>query len=121
MHSCCYGHHHTVSFIISVVCDHSCVGLQMVLSVAAEFWEQGDLERTVLEQQPIVRTAWREGERESIPIGHVVMYCLLCSALSQKERSPRPSQLDHILTHTILPSQLPRSVIAFVSEWETLV
>lgn len=23
--------------------------------VAAEFWEQGDLERTVLEQQPIVR------------------------------------------------------------------
>lgn len=27
----------------------------MALSVAAEFWEQGDLERTVLEQQPIVR------------------------------------------------------------------
>lgn len=24
--------------------------------VAAEFWEQGDLERTVLEQQPIVRS-----------------------------------------------------------------
>lgn len=24
--------------------------------MAAEFWEQGDLERTVLEQQPIVRT-----------------------------------------------------------------
>lgn len=23
--------------------------------VAAEFWEQGDLERTVLDQQPIVR------------------------------------------------------------------
>lgn len=23
--------------------------------MAAEFWEQGDLERTVLEQQPIVR------------------------------------------------------------------
>lgn len=29
--------------------------LQVALSVAAEFWEQGDLERTVLEQQPIVR------------------------------------------------------------------
>lgn len=28
--------------------------LQVALSVAAEFWEQGDLERTVLEQQPIV-------------------------------------------------------------------
>ena len=96
------------------VCDHSCVGLQVALSVAAEFWEQGDLERTVLEQQPIVRTAWREGEGESIPIGHVVMYCLLCSTLSQKE----PSQLDHILTHTVLPSQLPRSLIAFVSEWD---
>lgn len=27
---------------------------QVALSVAAEFWEQGDLERTVLEQQPIV-------------------------------------------------------------------
>ncbi|MEQ2305260.1 hypothetical protein AMECASPLE_035993, partial [Ameca splendens] len=27
----------------------------VALSVAAEFWEQGDLERTVLEQQPIVR------------------------------------------------------------------
>lgn len=26
----------------------------MALSVAAEFWEQGDLERTVLQQQPIV-------------------------------------------------------------------
>jgi len=25
--------------------------------VAAEFWEQGDLERTVLDQQPIVRAA----------------------------------------------------------------
>lgn len=24
--------------------------------VAAEFWEQGDLEKTVLEQQPIVRS-----------------------------------------------------------------
>lgn len=28
---------------------------QVALMVAAEFWEQGDLERTVLEQQPIVR------------------------------------------------------------------
>ena len=27
---------------------------QVALSVAAEFWEQGDLERTVLEQNPIV-------------------------------------------------------------------
>lgn len=26
--------------------------------VAAEFWEQGDLERTVLDQQPIV-SLWR--------------------------------------------------------------
>lgn len=26
--------------------------------VAAEFWEQGDLERTVLEQQPIVRSQY---------------------------------------------------------------
>lgn len=26
--------------------------------VAAEFWEQGDLERTVLEQQPIVRATY---------------------------------------------------------------
>lgn len=39
--------------------DHVCVPLcvcvwQVALSVAAEFWEQGDLERTVLEQQPIV-------------------------------------------------------------------
>lgn len=32
---------------------HVCV-CQVALSVAAEFWEQGDLERTVLEQQPIV-------------------------------------------------------------------
>ncbi|XP_051981107.1 rod cGMP-specific 3',5'-cyclic phosphodiesterase subunit alpha-like [Xyrauchen texanus] len=30
-----------------------CTILQVALSVAAEFWEQGDLERTVLEQQPI--------------------------------------------------------------------
>lgn len=28
--------------------------LQVALMVAAEFWEQGDLERTVLEQEPIV-------------------------------------------------------------------
>lgn len=34
---------------MSVVCV-----FQVALSVAAEFWEQGDLERTVLEQQPIV-------------------------------------------------------------------
>lgn len=29
---------------------------QVALLVANEFWEQGDLERTVLQQQPIVRT-----------------------------------------------------------------
>lgn len=28
--------------------------LQVALLVAAEFWEQGDLERTVLQQNPIV-------------------------------------------------------------------
>lgn len=32
--------------------------LQVALLVAAEFWEQGDLERTVLQQNPIVS---REG------------------------------------------------------------
>lgn len=32
--------------------------MQVALSVAAEFWEQGDLERTVLEQQPIVSLTW---------------------------------------------------------------
>lgn len=31
------------------------VPLQVALMVAAEFWEQGDLERNVLDQQPIVR------------------------------------------------------------------
>lgn len=36
-------------------CARVCVCVcQVALSVAAEFWEQGDLERTVLEQQPIV-------------------------------------------------------------------
>lgn len=30
--------------------------LQVALLVANEFWEQGDLERTVLQQQPIVKT-----------------------------------------------------------------
>lgn len=29
---------------------------QVALMVANEFWEQGDLERTVLQQQPIVST-----------------------------------------------------------------
>lgn len=28
--------------------------MQVALLVAAEFWEQGDLERTVLQQNPIV-------------------------------------------------------------------
>ncbi len=32
--------------------------LKVALMVAAEFWEQGDLERTVLDQQPIV-SLWR--------------------------------------------------------------
>lgn len=32
---------------------------QVALLVAAEFWEQGDLERTVLDQQPIVSIAPR--------------------------------------------------------------
>lgn len=37
------------------VCLFVCASVsQVALSVAAEFWEQGDLERTVLEQQPIV-------------------------------------------------------------------
>lgn len=35
----------------------NCVShLQVALLVASEFWEQGDLERTVLQQQPIVKT-----------------------------------------------------------------
>lgn len=37
--------------------DSACVRvclLQVALLVAAEFWEQGDLERTVLQQNPIV-------------------------------------------------------------------
>lgn len=33
--------------------------LQVALMVAAEFWEQGDLERNVLDQQPIVRVSPR--------------------------------------------------------------
>lgn len=33
--------------------------LQVALLVAAEFWEQGDLERSVLQQNPIVS---REGK-----------------------------------------------------------
>lgn len=32
---------------------------QVALLVAAEFWEQGDLERTVLDQQPIVSVTSR--------------------------------------------------------------
>lgn len=35
------------------VCDRVYL-LQVALLVAAEFWEQGDLERTVLQQNPIV-------------------------------------------------------------------
>ena len=34
-----------------------CCYYQVALNVAEEFWEQGDLERTVLEQQPIVSMA----------------------------------------------------------------
>lgn len=34
--------------------------LQVALLVAAEFWEQGDLERTVLQQNPIVSGEGRQ-------------------------------------------------------------
>ncbi|RXM90938.1 Rod cGMP-specific 3',5'-cyclic phosphodiesterase subunit beta [Acipenser ruthenus] len=42
---------------------------KVALSVAAEFWEQGDLERTVLDQQPIVALSvaaefWEQGDLE---------------------------------------------------------
>jgi hypothetical protein len=42
---------------------------QVALLVAAEFWEQGDLERTVLDQQPIVSVASRNPcpDRRSTP------------------------------------------------------
>lgn len=33
--------------------------MQVALLVAAEFWEQGDLEISVLQQQPIVSTMWQ--------------------------------------------------------------
>lgn len=42
-------------FPFVVHCSSVCVSLQVALMVAAEFWEQGDLERSVLDQQPIVR------------------------------------------------------------------
>ncbi len=43
----------SISHLFSSLCWSLCI--QVALMVAAEFWEQGDLERTVLEQQPIVR------------------------------------------------------------------
>uniref|UniRef100_A0A672ZNJ1 Phosphodiesterase n=1 Tax=Sphaeramia orbicularis TaxID=375764 RepID=A0A672ZNJ1_9TELE len=50
-----------VMAMMMTACDLSAIAKpweiqsKVALSVAAEFWEQGDLERTVLEQQPIVR------------------------------------------------------------------
>ena len=42
-------------FPCNILCLCLSLPLQVALMVAAEFWEQGDLERTVLDQQPIVR------------------------------------------------------------------
>lgn len=42
---------------LSVTLTRVCFSSQVALMVAAEFWEQGDLERNVLDQQPIVSAA----------------------------------------------------------------
>lgn len=49
---------------------------QVALSVAAEFWEQGDLERTVLEQQPIVSPSFTVGNICMIPTALKCVYML---------------------------------------------
>lgn len=61
--------------------SHSCSSplLQVALSVAAEFWEQGDLERTVLEQQPIVSTCERRHHRSFRKVEATVSDVFPCS------------------------------------------
>lgn len=61
---------------------------QVALSVAAEFWEQGDLERTVLEQQPIVSCVLVQPLPSGGPQGSVagpLIYCRLENSSSDFE------------------------------------
>ncbi|KAF0040222.1 hypothetical protein F2P81_008457 [Scophthalmus maximus] len=64
-----------VMAMMMTACDLSAIAKpweiqsKVALSVAAEFWEQGDLERTVLEQNPIVALSvaaefWEQGDLE---------------------------------------------------------
>lgn len=49
-------YHSHISLLFLTIYSFIFVTSQVALMVAAEFWEQGDLERTVLDQQPIVRS-----------------------------------------------------------------
>uniref|UniRef100_A0A8C5H6L7 Phosphodiesterase n=1 Tax=Gouania willdenowi TaxID=441366 RepID=A0A8C5H6L7_GOUWI len=62
-----------VMAMMMTACDLSAIAKpweiqsKVALSVAAEFWEQGDLERTVLEQQPIYKPKTTENTENKLP------------------------------------------------------
>eukprot|EP00069_Balaena_mysticetus_P013731 bmy_08235T0 len=54
----------------------SCPSLQVALQVANEFWEQGDLERTVLQQQPIpMMDRNKKDELPKLQVGFIDFVC----------------------------------------------
>lgn len=61
---------------------------QVALMVAAEFWEQGDLERNVLDQQPIVRSL--PSHAPPPPFFFHFSSHLTCQTLSSSPASPQP-------------------------------
>lgn len=80
---------------------------QVALMVAAEFWEQGDLERNVLDQQPIVR---------SLPSRPPLIYLffLFSSHLTCQTLSPSPPPPPQPMMDRNCAEQLPKMQCGFI-------
>lgn len=58
---------------------------------------------------------FKKKEREKFPMGHVMMYCLLCGAVNQKERSQWPSQPHHSPTPLFYTTLTPDPLMSRAS------
>lgn len=57
-------------------------------------------------------------KRKRLPIRHIMMYCLLCGAVSNKERSKWPSQLHYSLTCLFYTTLPPDPLISCSFNWQ---
>ncbi|KAG7272905.1 LOW QUALITY PROTEIN: hypothetical protein CRUP_002357 [Coryphaenoides rupestris] len=80
----------------------------VALSVAAEFWEQGDLERTVLEQQPIpMMDRNKSADLPKMQCGFIDFVCTFVYKYQQQQQQQQQHRQSNIPALSSLLANLP--------------